>query len=162
MHHGPAEVQQEALRALATLTDAAQADPVLQAVRAVQASATALTLQALAASTASALMRRFGAHAVDQSPASGHGPASDMALSRLASPSLLQEVGERYRVIRTIGQGGFGTVVLVEDLMVHEQLILKFLFPHLAADARMIARLGLIMALATYTLRPILSLVVVD
>ena len=49
-------------------------------------------------------------------------------------------LGERYRVIRHIGQGGFGTVVLVEDLMVHEQLILKFLFPYLAADERMLAR----------------------
>jgi serine/threonine-protein kinase len=49
-------------------------------------------------------------------------------------------LGERYRVIRPIGQGGFGTVVLVEDLMVHEQLILKFLFPHLASDERMMAR----------------------
>ena len=49
-------------------------------------------------------------------------------------------LAERYRVVRQIGQGGFGTVVLVEDTMVHEQLILKFLNPHMAADARMIKR----------------------
>ncbi len=49
-------------------------------------------------------------------------------------------LGERYRILRHIGQGGFGTVVLVEDLMVQEEVILKFLHPHMANDARMIAR----------------------
>ena len=49
-------------------------------------------------------------------------------------------LAERYRVVRQIGQGGFGTVVLVEDTMVREQLILKFLNPQMAADARMIKR----------------------
>ena len=49
-------------------------------------------------------------------------------------------LAERYRVVREIGQGGFGTVVLVEDTMVREQLILKFLNPHMASDTRMIKR----------------------
>jgi serine/threonine-protein kinase len=49
-------------------------------------------------------------------------------------------LAERYRVVREIGQGGFGTVVLVEDIMVGEQLILKFLNPHMASDTRMIKR----------------------
>jgi serine/threonine-protein kinase len=49
-------------------------------------------------------------------------------------------LAERYRVVRQIGQGGFGTVVLVEDTMVSEQLILKFLNPHMAADNHMIKR----------------------
>jgi len=49
-------------------------------------------------------------------------------------------VAERYRIVRRIGQGGFGTVVLAEDMMVQEQLILKFLNPQMAADAEMIQR----------------------
>ena len=49
-------------------------------------------------------------------------------------------LAERYRVVRQIGQGGFGTVVLVEDTMVHEQLVLKFLNPQMSADTRMIKR----------------------
>jgi serine/threonine-protein kinase len=49
-------------------------------------------------------------------------------------------LAERYRVVREIGQGGFGTVVLVEDTMVSEQLILKFLNPQMAADTHMIKR----------------------
>lgn len=49
-------------------------------------------------------------------------------------------LAERYRVIRRVGQGGFGMVMLVEDMMVREQLILKFLNPQMAADERMIQR----------------------
>ena len=49
-------------------------------------------------------------------------------------------LAERYRVIRCVGHGGFGTVILAEDTIVHELLILKFLHPHIAADAHMIER----------------------
>lgn len=49
-------------------------------------------------------------------------------------------LGGRYHVIRRVGQGGFGTVVLVMDAMVKEELILKFLNPQLASDERMIQR----------------------
>src|SRR5690606_37551587 len=36
----------------------------------------------------------------------------------------------RYRFIQKIGKGAFGTVVLVEDTVVEERLILKFLNPN--------------------------------
>ena len=51
-----------------------------------------------------------------------------------------QRLGDRYRVLRQVGRGGFGVVVLTEDEMVGEQLILKFLAPHLAQDANAIER----------------------
>jgi len=44
----------------------------------------------------------------------------------------------RYRVIRRVGKGGFGIAVLVEDMVVNEEIILKFLHASLAADARLI------------------------
>jgi serine/threonine-protein kinase len=44
----------------------------------------------------------------------------------------------RYRVVRRVGRGGFGTAVLVEDMVVNEEIILKFLHASLAADARLI------------------------
>lgn len=47
---------------------------------------------------------------------------------------------DRYRVIRKIGEGAFGVVWLVEDIMVNDQFILKFLKPHVAADHNMIER----------------------
>jgi len=57
--------------------------------------------------------------------------------SRLAPNSVLID---RYHVIRKIGEGAFGVVWLVEDVMVGDQFILKFLNPHVAADQSMIER----------------------
>jgi serine/threonine-protein kinase len=76
------------------------------------------------------------AHPVHMTPeASASKPiaAARMAPLRLEPGEVL---GDRYRVIRRVGQGGFGTVFLVEDLEVSEQLILKFLHPQLASDER--------------------------
>jgi serine/threonine-protein kinase len=49
-------------------------------------------------------------------------------------------LAERYRVMRRVGKGAFGIVLLVEDQVVHEEIILKFLAPHLAADDNVIKR----------------------
>lgn len=46
----------------------------------------------------------------------------------------------RYRVIRRVGKGGFGAVVLVEDTVVGEEIILKFLNREVALDENMIKR----------------------
>src|SRR5690606_2562946 len=46
----------------------------------------------------------------------------------------------RYRFIQKIGKGAFGTVVLVEDTVVEERLILKFLNPNVASDEEMMKR----------------------
>jgi serine/threonine-protein kinase len=47
---------------------------------------------------------------------------------------------ERYRVMRPVGKGGFGAVILVEDTVVGEEIILKFLNREIAADGNMIER----------------------
>ncbi len=49
-------------------------------------------------------------------------------------------VNERFRVVRYIGGGGFGTVYLVEDIVVREELVLKILSPQLSMDESMIRR----------------------
>ncbi len=49
-------------------------------------------------------------------------------------------LNDRYRVVERIGGGGFGTVYLVEDVVVREELVLKILAPHLSLDANMIRR----------------------
>jgi serine/threonine-protein kinase len=49
-------------------------------------------------------------------------------------------LADRYRVIRRVGKGGFGIVLLVEDMVVHEEIILKFLNPLLAANDNIIKR----------------------
>jgi serine/threonine-protein kinase len=49
-------------------------------------------------------------------------------------------LGERYRVIRRVGHGGFSTIFLVEDTIVHEEVILKILNAQVALDSNMIKR----------------------
>ena len=46
----------------------------------------------------------------------------------------------RYRIIKKVGKGAFGVVLLVEDQMVNEEIILKFLNPHMASDESVIKR----------------------
>jgi HEAT repeat protein len=49
-------------------------------------------------------------------------------------------IDNRYKVIRHIGKGAFGVVLLVRDVMVNEEIILKFLNAHMAADESVIHR----------------------
>lgn len=49
-------------------------------------------------------------------------------------------VNDRFKVVRYIGGGGFGTVYLVEDIVVREDLVLKILSPQLSLDEGMIRR----------------------
>lgn len=49
-------------------------------------------------------------------------------------------ISERYEVIKKIGKGAFGVVLLVKDKMVNEEIILKFLNPHMASDETIIER----------------------
>jgi hypothetical protein len=49
-------------------------------------------------------------------------------------------IDKRYKVIRHVGKGAFGVVLLVQDIMVNEQIILKFLNAHMAADESVIQR----------------------
>jgi serine/threonine-protein kinase len=46
----------------------------------------------------------------------------------------------RYKYIKKIGKGAFGTVLLMEDTVVDEQLILKFLNPNVSSDEEMLQR----------------------
>ena len=47
---------------------------------------------------------------------------------------------ERYRILRHVGKGAFGCAVLVEDTAVRENIVLKFLHPHLAATEQTVKR----------------------
>src|SRR5690606_11872533 len=49
-------------------------------------------------------------------------------------------IENRYRYIEKIGKGAFGTVVLVDDEVVDERVILKFLNPNVSSDAEMMKR----------------------
>ena len=49
-------------------------------------------------------------------------------------------IESRYRFIEQIGKGAFGTVFLVEDIVVEERLILKFLNANVSSDEEMMKR----------------------
>jgi len=49
-------------------------------------------------------------------------------------------IAKRYKVIKRVGKGGFGTVVLVHDLVVDDEYILKFLNPSFASDESVVQR----------------------
>ena len=49
-------------------------------------------------------------------------------------------IANRYKVIKHIGKGAFGVVLLVEDMMVSDQIIMKFLNAHMSSDENIIQR----------------------
>jgi serine/threonine-protein kinase len=51
-----------------------------------------------------------------------------------------EKIEGRYKYIQKIGKGAFGTVLLVEDQVVDDRLVLKFLNPGVAADEEMMKR----------------------
>jgi serine/threonine-protein kinase len=52
-----------------------------------------------------------------------------------------QVIGDRYKVKRELGRGGFGVVLLVEDQMVQEEIALKVINAALTQDETAIARM---------------------
>jgi HEAT repeat protein/tRNA A-37 threonylcarbamoyl transferase component Bud32 len=157
------------LRALAMLTNEAFAPDVLQAIMAVRDSAEG-ELRELANKMATTIIKRFGQKvmprgvlaetAASVSSYEGLAPAAtavqvleagDAGTSVSPYPSgsgaidvTTLEPGvvliDRYRVIRRVGQGSFSVVFLVDDTMVHEDVILKILNPQVALDDHMIKR----------------------
>ncbi len=69
-------------------------------------------------------------------------PAAPMAAAVLDITKLSpgDVIDGRYKYIEKIGKGAFGTVLLMEDEVVDEQLILKFLNPNVSSDEEMMKR----------------------
>lgn len=67
----------------------------------------------------------------------GHGTGTLIDVATLEPGVVL---ADRYRVIHRVGQGSFSTVFLVDDTMVHEDVILKILNPQVSLDDSMIKR----------------------
>ena len=76
-----------------------------------------------------------GAEDVVAEPPAPEAPSFD--LNALQSGDMIEG---RYKFIQKIGKGAFGTVVLVEDTVVEERLILKFLNANVSSDEEMLKR----------------------
>ena len=89
--------------------------------------------------------RERGAHAADlrgrtwrRRHTAGERPApSKLDISTLRPGDVIEG---RYKYIERIGKGAFGTVLLMEDTVVDERLILKFLNPNVAEDEEVMKR----------------------
>jgi serine/threonine-protein kinase len=80
-----------------------------------------------------------GEVAAGEAPAA---PAAPVALPILDISKLNpgDVIDGRYKYIEKIGKGAFGTVLLMQDEVVDEQLILKFLNPNVSSDEEMMKR----------------------
>ena len=72
-----------------------------------------------------------------QAPAARSGSRNSGDFSQIEPGHVL---GGRYRVVRELGRGGFGTVLQVSDQMVGEDIALKLINPHVVQDDSTIAR----------------------
>ena len=73
---------------------------------------------------------------VPAAPAAPEAPAA-LDISTLEPGDI---VDGRYKFIEKIGKGAFGTVLLMQDQVVEENLILKFLNPNVSSDEEMMKR----------------------
>src|SRR5437868_13913331 len=67
---------------------------------------------------------------MDQPPSNGNKPADDISGKTLGD----------FHIVRRVGQGGMGQVLLAEQLSLKRKVALKFLRPDLAANPTALAR----------------------
>lgn len=76
----------------------------------------------------------------DVVPANASAPAQMAPILDITKLKPGDVIDGRYKYIEKIGKGAFGTVLLMEDEVVDEQLILKFLNPNVSSDEEMMKR----------------------
>jgi serine/threonine-protein kinase len=152
------EVRLEVITALTRLADDNSADGVRARLEDVGANGADPTVSHAALRAVEDLDSRFssGAVAVREGAARRAEPSRTLLVDRpdiaaLARQPLEQRLdvstlkpGDvlegRYKFLKKIGKGAFGTVLLMEDTVVEEQLVLKFLNPNVSQDEEMMKR----------------------
>ena len=155
------EIKIEAINALARLADDKRADSVRQYIQAAGASATDDTIAHAAIRAIEDIDSRYSSTAVaaQAKAAKMAEPARTLLIDKGDVESVIKKAEEastqkldistlkpgdviegRYKFIEKIGKGAFGTVLLVEDTVVDERLILKFLNPNVSQDEEMMKR----------------------
>ena len=153
------EIKAEAVAALAKLADERRAETIRVRLQAVATNADATVSQAVARAIL-ALDNRFSTQqiAANQRAEKMQEPAKTLLIDNQDIAKVVQEhevqankldiatlktgdiIEGRYKYIEKIGKGAFGTVLLMEDTVVEERLILKFLNPNVSADEEMMKR----------------------
>jgi eukaryotic-like serine/threonine-protein kinase len=155
------EIKVEAIAAVAKLADERRVDTIRVRLQAVSTSADGTLSQAVARAIQE-LDNRFSTQqlAANQRAEKMQEPAKTLLIDNAALEKVVKENEEtaasarldiatlkpgdilegRYKYIEKIGKGAFGTVLLMEDTVVEERLILKFLNPNVSSDEEMMKR----------------------
>jgi len=159
LEHADKAIRIEAVGAVARLADQASASTVKSRLQPIMAGADE-TIAKAAAEAIVQLENRFSATAVEAARAQErlaqpgktllvepadvekivHAAAAAAATFDVGTLNAGDMIDSRYRFIQKIGKGAFGTVVLVEDTVVEERLILKFLNANVSQDEEMMKR----------------------
>jgi tRNA A-37 threonylcarbamoyl transferase component Bud32 len=159
LDHQSKEVKLEAITALTRLVDDSSASGIRARLEFLGNSASDPTISSAATRAVDDLDARFSSGVIaaragaarmvepsrtllmernDLSAALPHAPESQrLDISTLKPGDVLEG---RYKFIEKIGKGAFGTVLLMEDTVVDERLILKFLNPNVSQDEEMMKR----------------------
>jgi eukaryotic-like serine/threonine-protein kinase len=155
---GPPNVQSEAIQALTALCDEAHADVIAVAVLPYVTASEAEVRQRAQAMVEQIRMNyahttrlgrtqtvgvAAGASKVFLITSDTQSRDAVIAAPEAVDPEKLQAgdvLANRYRFIRSVGKGAFGAVFLMEDLMIKEEIILKFLHQQGADDEAVIKR----------------------
>src|ERR1700722_1596402 len=163
------EIRIEAIQALGKLVDEKRVDQ-LRAELQNQAATADQTMNRMIVATLAELDKRMLSTSLTPSPSqlpptlrpsqaatntpSASEAARTMLISEVGQPPKQAELGRldistlkpgdiiegRYKYIDKIGRGAFGTVLLMEDTVVDERLILKFLNPNVSGDEEVMKR----------------------
>ena len=152
------EIKVEAIAALARLADERRAETVRVRLQAVTASGDGTISQAVQRALLE-LDNRFSTQqiAANQRAVQMQEPAKTLLIDNQELSAVIKQseqaakldintltpgdvIEGRYKYIEKIGKGAFGTVLLMEDTVVEERLILKFLNPNVSSDEEMMKR----------------------
>jgi HEAT repeat protein/tRNA A-37 threonylcarbamoyl transferase component Bud32 len=153
------EIRIEAMSALARLATERSAEPIRERIRAIAAADDDETVLHAASRAIEDIEARFSTGAVEaqQRAEKMAEPARTLLMEKADIEAIVHReaaaqkldistlkngdvIEGRYRFIEKIGKGAFGTVLLVEDTVVEERLILKFLNPNVSQDEEMMKR----------------------
>ncbi len=153
------EIKVEAIAALARLADERRAETIKVRLQAIPAGGEGTISQAVARAMQE-LDDRFSTQqiAANQRAVQMQEPAKTLLIDNQELASVIRQneaqaakldintlkpgdvIEGRYKFIEKIGKGAFGTVLLMEDTVVEERLILKFLNPNVSSDEEMMKR----------------------
>ncbi|NNC77416.1 MAG: protein kinase [Woeseiaceae bacterium] len=151
------EVQVEAIKAIAHLADEARSESVRDALRKIKQSSDKTLINAADAAikeidgkfSPSIIEENVRAERIADQSKTLLVESQDVDSIIMAGQQQALDIGTlepgtvidgRYEYLEKIGKGAFGTVLLMQDNVVDEQLILKFLNPNVSSDEEMMKR----------------------